>query len=105
MYQVPYSPHNMPADSSVSSVAEYSGGFCYRHDDSAPPTIGPQELPTLTHVAMGFQSSSHQVKQHISRYLNTYVAQTVRQETCVSRLGVSIIYVSSLIIISTKSYI
>jgi len=53
------------ADSSVSEVAEYTGGFCYRHDDSAPPTIGPQELPTLTHVAIGFQSSAHQDDDYV----------------------------------------
>jgi len=60
-----YFPTVLDEDASDRSVAEYRGGQCYRHDAEPPPSIGPQELPTLTHVSIGFKSSSHQDDDYV----------------------------------------
>lgn len=52
-------------EGSRSPIVQYTGGHCYKHDDAPPPMIGPQELPTLTHVAIGFESSSHQADEYV----------------------------------------
>jgi len=47
------------------SLAQYTGGSKYVHDTSAPPVIGPQELPTLTNLAIGFESCGHQGDDYV----------------------------------------
>jgi len=60
-----YFPQVLGHDGSSREPAVYTGGYVYRHDDEAPPTIGPQALPTLTHVAIGFKSCSHQDDDYV----------------------------------------
>lgn len=48
-----------------TSLAQYTGGSKYVHNTSAPPVIGPQELPTLTNLAIGFESCGHQGDDYV----------------------------------------